>query len=356
VRSRLVGQITVLVVCIVGLVVLSSTSASPAIAKRVWVDGHPVTVTRPTRLFRVLLQARVAPIDGALRSAATGRVLDPHADPAEIMVDGRPARLSAEVRPGDRVVVDDGHDRVESTFLRIDPIAPAPAPPDVERDLWTPGAPGTGIDVVGEHSGEVIPRVTLTPSSPAAPVPGRVIALTFDDGPDPRYTPRILDILRRAGVHATFCMVGTQARAHPDLVRAVRDAGHTICDHTEHHPHLDQLSPADVDGEIGSMAGFLHDTTGAAPRFTRAPYGGVNATVVRTAHKYGTRILGWSVDPSDYTKPPPLVIAGRVLAGAHPGAIVLMHDGGGDRTNTILALPGIIDALKARGYTIVQPG
>jgi peptidoglycan/xylan/chitin deacetylase (PgdA/CDA1 family) len=355
VRPRLVGQIALVAVCIVGLVGLSSSSASPAMAERVWVDGRPVTITRPMRLFRVLLEARVPPIDGVLRSAATGRVLDAHADPAEITVDRRRARLSTEVRPGDRVVVYDGHDRVESTFLRVDPVAPDPSPPDVERDLWTPGTPGTAIDAVGEYSGEVVPRVTLTPSLPAAPVPGSTIALTFDDGPDPRSTPRILDILRRAGVHATFCMVGTQARAHPDLVRAVRDAGDTICDHTEHHPHLDQLSPAEVDGEIGSMATFLRDTTGAAPRFTRAPYGGVNATVVRTAHRYATRILGWSVDPSDYTKPPPLVIAGRVLAGAHPGAIVLMHDGGGDRTNTVLALPVIINALKARGYAIVQP-
>jgi len=314
-----------------------------------------VKVTGATPLFRVLLRAHVPPIDGALRSAGTGRVLDAHADPAAIVINGRTAHLGAHVRPGDHIEIYDGHDRIESTFLRIDPIAPEPSPPDVERDLWTAGTPGTGVDAVGEHSGEVVPRLTLAPSAPGAPVPGSVIALTFDDGPDPRYTPRILEILRQAGVHATFCMVGTQARAHPDLVQAVRDAGHTICDHTEHHPHLDQMAPADVDGEIGSMAAFLHDTAGVAPQFTRAPYGGVNATVVQTAHKYGTRVLGWSVDPADYTKPSPVVIAARVLAGAHPGAIVLMHDGGGDRTNTITALPVIINALKARGYAIVQP-
>jgi peptidoglycan/xylan/chitin deacetylase (PgdA/CDA1 family) len=248
-----------------------------------------------------------------------------------------------------------GHDRVESTFLRIDPLAPDPPLPDVERDLWTPGANGTVVDEVGEHSGETSPRLTLAPSSPAGRVPGNVIALTFDDGPDPKNTPRILDALAKAGVKATFCMVGTQARAYPALVKAVHDAGHTICDHTEHHPHLDQLAAADVDGEIGSMAGFLHDTTGEAPHFTRPPYGGVDDTVVQTAHKYGTRLLGWSVDPSDYLKPPPLVIAARVLAGAHPGAIVLMHDGGGDRTNTITALPLIIKALRAKGYTFVTP-
>jgi peptidoglycan/xylan/chitin deacetylase (PgdA/CDA1 family) len=343
------------VVCVVGIVGLTAVPASAKTLKRVWVDGRALRLVKPAALYRVLLRARVAPADGVLRSAVTGTVLDAHADPVEIRIDGKRAPLSALVHPGDRVRVYDGHDRIESTFLRIDPVPPNPPLPDVERDLWAPGTNGTGVDEVGEHSGEVSPRLTLVPSSPATRVPGNVIALTFDDGPDPRYTPRILDILRQAGVKATFCMVGTQARAYPDLVKAVHDAGHTICDHTEHHPHLDQMSADGVDGEIGGMAGFLHDTTGEAPHFTRAPYGGVNDTVVQTAHRYGTRILGWSVDPSDYLKPSPVVIAGRVLAGAHPGAIVLMHDGGGDRTNTIAALPVIIIALKARGYTIVQP-
>jgi peptidoglycan/xylan/chitin deacetylase (PgdA/CDA1 family) len=321
----------------------------------VWVDGHPLRLLKPTPLSGVLLRARVAPVDGVLRAAVSGAVLDPHADPAEIRVDGRRVPLTTRVRPGDHVDVYNGHDRVEGTFLRVDPLPPVPPLPDVERDLWAPGATGSSVDEVGEHSGETSPRLTLVPSTPATRVPGNVIALTFDDGPDPRYTPRILDILKQAGVKATFCMVGTQARAYPDLVKAVHDAGHTICDHTEHHPHLDQIAADAVDGEIGSMAGFLHDTTGESPHFTRAPYGGVNDTVVQTAHKYGTRILGWSVDPSDYLKPPPVVIGLRVLAGAHPGAIVLMHDGGGDRTNTIAALPGIINALKAKGYAIVQP-
>jgi peptidoglycan/xylan/chitin deacetylase (PgdA/CDA1 family) len=227
--------------------------------------------------------------------------------------------------------------------------------PDVERDLWKPGASGVSADVVGETSGEVAPRLGLVPSAPASPVPGNVVSLTFDDGPDPKYTPRILDILRQAGVHATFCMVGTQARAYPALVKAVHDAGHTICDHTEHHPHLDQLAAPDVDGEVGGMAAFLQDTTGEVPRFVRAPYGGVNDTVVQTAHNHGLRILGWSVDPSDYLKPPPIVIVYRVFVQLHPGAIVLMHDGGGDRANTIAALPAIINGLKAKGYAIVTP-
>ena len=350
----------VFVVGLVGLVGLAvpGLPAAPAGAttsSRVWVDGRAMRMAKPAPLATVLERARVVPVDGRLVAAVSLAVLDPHADPAQLRVDGRHATLATRVRPGDHVEVVDGHDRVETTYLRVDPVPPNPPLPDVERDLWTPGATGIDADVVGEHSGEVAPRLALTPSSPAAPVPGNVISLTFDDGPDPKYTPRILDILRQAGVHATFCMVGTQARAYPDLVKAVHDAGHTICDHTEHHPHLDQLAAPDVDGEIGGMAAFLQATTGEAPRFVRAPYGGVNNTVVQTAHAHGLRLLGWSIDPSDYLKPSPIVIAARVFTSLHPGAIVLMHDGGGDRTNTIAALPAIINGLKAKGYTIVPP-
>lgn len=338
---------------------MPSTSAA-ATPSRVWVDGQALKLTKAAPLARVLQRAGVVPVDGRLLAAVSGNVLDPHADPAALRIDEHTTALTTKaltttVRPGDHVEVTDGRDRVESTYLRVDAVPPNPPLPDVERDLWTPGVAGTSADVVGEQSGEVAPRLALAPSAPAAPVPGNVISLTFDDGPDPKYTPRILDILRQAGVRATFCMVGTQARAYPALVKSVHDAGHTICDHTEHHPHLDQLAAPDVDGEIGGMAAFLQDTTGEAPRFVRAPYGGVNATVVQTAHNHGLRILGWSIDPSDYLKPAPIVIVYRVFASLHPGAIVLMHDGGGDRTNMIAALPAIINGLKAKGYTIVPP-
>ena len=259
------------------------------------------------------------------------------------------------MRPGDHVEVVDGHDRVETTYLRVDPTPPNPPLPDVERDLWTPGVTGISADVVGEHSGEVAPRLALAPSSPAAPVPGNVISLTFDDGPDPKYTPRILDILRQAGVHATFCMVGTQARAYPDLVKAVHDAGHTICDHTEHHPHLDQLAAPDVDGEIGGMAAFLQATTGEAPRFVRVPYGGVNDTVVQTAH--AARAAAARVVDRPERLPEALADRDRRPGLRQPAPRGHRADArwGGDRTNTIAVLPVIINGLKAKGYTIVQP-
>src|SRR5213076_2411044 len=133
--------------------------ASAAARKRVWVDGRAIRLAKPASLYRVLLRADVAPVDGVLRSAVTGAVLDPHADPAEIQIDGVRVPLSARVRPGQHVEVYDGHDRVESTFLRIDPLAPDPPLPDVERDLWAPGANGTVVDEVGEHSGEAVPKL-----------------------------------------------------------------------------------------------------------------------------------------------------------------------------------------------------
>jgi len=321
----------------------------------VLVDGRSISLRKPAPLSLVLRRAHVEPRDGLLRAAGSGRVLDAHADPAVVFVDGKPARLSRRVRAGDHVGVLDGRDRVESVLLGPSMLAPVTPLPDLEGDLWTPAAAGLGIDVVGALSGEVVHRDVLRAPVSAARVPGQVIALSFDDGPDPRSTPRVLSILAQYGVHATFCVIGYQARAYPELVKAIHDGGNTLCDHTEHHPHLDQLAPAAVDGEIASPAAFIQQLTGAAPAFMRPPYGGVNATVIATAHRHGLRVLEWSVDPEDFDKPNALVIASRVLAAAHPGAVVLLHDGGGDRTNTVAALPGIILGLRARGYTIVTP-
>jgi peptidoglycan/xylan/chitin deacetylase (PgdA/CDA1 family) len=342
-------------VAVLGLVMLGAPVASGA-SPRVVVNGREVNLVGHPSVGALLQRAHGLPHPGRLFDAQHVRVLDASYSPGEVWLDGRPASLGARVRAGDRVGSLNGTDAVEPTTLNLAPVNRGGAAlPDVERDLWTPGSNGVEADVVGVESGEVVERSVIRPAQAAGPVPGMVVALTFDDGPDPRNTPRVLDVLRQAGVHATFCEVGYEMRAFPDLVRAVVADGNLLCDHTEHHPRLDLMPAASVDAEIGGPATFASSLVGQRPAFMRAPYGAVNPTVVDSAHRQGMRVLGWSVDPSDYLRPPAATIAARVLSAVHPGAIILMHDGGGDRTNTIAALPVIINGLRARGYTIALP-
>jgi peptidoglycan/xylan/chitin deacetylase (PgdA/CDA1 family) len=347
----------VLIALVAAATLVGAPEASSSKAMTVRLDGRTVVLRAPQAVGAVLARSHLQPRDGVLRAAGSGRVLDAHSAPGLIWINGRPVSPLRQVHAGDHIGALDGRDAVESVSLRpARLVAPSGPLPDVERDLWTSGADGLAEQVVGATSGEVVAQYVIRAPVPAGPMPGRVVALTFDDGPDPRYTPQILEVLRQAGVHATFCVVGYEARARPDLIERIHDDGDALCDHTEHHPRLDLISPAAAEAEIEGPAAFVAQVTGERPRFLRAPYGATNPTVIDLAHRHGLRVLGWSVDPSDFTRPAPSVIAARVLSAVHPGAIVGMHDGGGDRTNTIAALPAIITGLEARGYTLVTPG
>jgi peptidoglycan-N-acetylglucosamine deacetylase len=189
----------------------------------------------------------------------------------------------------------------------------------------------------------------------ATPTPA--IALTFDDGPDPRWTPTVLDLLRRYRIRATFCLVGQHVVQHPELVRRIADDGHALCDHTWSHDAYLQLRPPDVvRHEIDdTYRAIVAASGGVKPRYFRAPAGRWASNALAEARREGLRPLGWSVDPLDWRRPPPAEIARRVLAGAGPGKIVLMHDGYGDRANTVAALPGIVQALAARNLRFTVP-
>jgi peptidoglycan/xylan/chitin deacetylase (PgdA/CDA1 family) len=275
---------------------------------------------------------------------------------ARVLLDGRRVGPRTRVRAGDRIRLINGTNAVESMVER-DIVVPSrgAALPDVERELWRPPTNGLVRQTLGARSGQLVRRLTLRPAVPASPLPGRVIALSFDDGPDPTFTPQVLQILAAANVKATFCLVGRQARAYPDLVRAIAAQGHTLCDHTETHPHLCRLPADQIDTQITPPAQFIQTVTGQPPAFLRPPWGDINPAVIAIAHQRGLRVLGWTIDTSDYLKPAPAVLVARVLTAAQPGRIVLMHDGGGDRSHTVAALPTIINQLKAQRYAFVTP-
>jgi peptidoglycan-N-acetylglucosamine deacetylase len=180
----------------------------------------------------------------------------------------------------------------------------------------------------------------------------RLVALTFDDGPGP-YTVRVLDQLRRLRAPATFFEIGSMVRSFPAVARLVRERGYPIGDHTESHPLLARL-PATFQGqEITTGAKIIAKATGQYPDMFRPPYGSFNEATVRELTRRKMLMVLWDVVPSDFARPGAKVIVSRVLASVKPGSIILLHDGGGDRSQTIAALPGIVRGLRKRGYTFV---
>lgn len=179
----------------------------------------------------------------------------------------------------------------------------------------------------------------------------REIALTFDDGPGP-YTPRLLEALARLHAPGTFFEIGFMiSYFHASLERELR-MGMAIGDHTELHPMMAKLTPAAQQREILLQTDWLGKYGAEFPRLYRPPYGSFNSATFRILHQLHMLMVLWTVDTDDYRQPGVPAIVHAALAGAKPGAIILMHDAGGTRAQTIAALPEIVRALRARGYKL----
>ena len=168
------------------------------------------------------------------------------------------------------------------------------------------------------------------------------VALTFDDGPGPD-TPALLDALRAGGAAATFFLHGRNVAQHPALVRRVRDEGHELGNHALTHENL-RRHPVKTVREVVATQRLVADAAGVRPRVFRPPYGagGAAARLLRLP------VIGWDVDPRDWTRPGPDAIVERVLANVRPGSIVLLHDGRGYRDETVAAVPRILEGLSMR--------
>jgi peptidoglycan/xylan/chitin deacetylase (PgdA/CDA1 family) len=182
------------------------------------------------------------------------------------------------------------------------------------------------------------------------------VALTFDDGPDPNWTPQILDVLRRHGAVATFCMVGSAMARHPQMVAAVAAAGMRICAHSRTHDERLATRPdATITSEILDVGNRAADVPGADVRYFRAPGGNWSPSILATAAGHDLQPLGWSVDPRDWTRPGADAVVATVRKHVHPGAIVLLHDGGGNRAQTVAALDRLLPWLTSQGYSFTFP-
>ncbi|MDR7274590.1 polysaccharide deacetylase family protein [Catenuloplanes atrovinosus] len=183
----------------------------------------------------------------------------------------------------------------------------------------------------------------------------QTVALTFDDGPHATYTPQILDVLAAEGVTATFCLVGTQAQRNPALVRRIVAEGHRLCNHSMRHDNLSTWTAAQIEADLlAANAAIRAAAPGAPIPYFRAPYGawGPSATV---AAGLGMARLGWTVDTRDWSRPGTDAIVAAVQTQLRPGGIVLMHDGGGDRSHTVQALTILIPLLRDSGWTFTVP-
>jgi peptidoglycan/xylan/chitin deacetylase (PgdA/CDA1 family) len=181
----------------------------------------------------------------------------------------------------------------------------------------------------------------------------RVIALTFDDGPSP-YTPAVLSVLQQYHVPATFFEVGEEVPRYPQYARLLTAAGYPVENHTWSHPDLTKLSAAEVGAQIDQTQNEIQAVTGTTPVCMRPPYDAFNATVLNEVAARGMTTMSYSIDSRDWTRPGVSAIVHAVVGAAFPGAVVGMHDGGGDRSETVAALPQIITQLRAEGYSFVS--
>ena len=174
-----------------------------------------------------------------------------------------------------------------------------------------------------------------------------VVAMTFDDGPHPRLTPILLDMLKKRGLRATFYLIGNRVVTWPDIVRRISDEGHEIGNHSWTHPDLSRRSDRSVIAEIDRTSDAIFKITGRPPVTFRPPYGAF--TRRQRLMLYEARNLPtilWSVDPQDWRRPGASVVASRILRGSRPGAIILSHD---IQTGTVKAMPQTLDGLRERG-------
>ena len=178
------------------------------------------------------------------------------------------------------------------------------------------------------------------------------VALTFDDGPSV-YTPQVLNILQANNVHATFFCIGEQIQYYPNYVQQEYSAGNVVANHTWDHPDLTTLSSSDVQMQISKTSTIIQQTIGVQPTLLRPPYGAINDNVKSQVAQLDLTPVLWSIDTEDWTLPGSDAIVNTALSQVGNGDIILMHDGGGDRSQTITALPQIIQGLQQRGLRMV---
>lgn len=323
-------------------------SAHPLIT----VNGAPAVVSRGTTGTQIAEGSGFNPRRGA-KMDLVGDVRSPgQAGAGKVTVNGSDD-LDRPLVEGDQVVEVSGTPELERVEKRTEEI-----PFEVESEgsgsvmtLVQKGEPGERVSLVGvssQRTGATLiskaPVNSLVRYSPGVGSGQKVVALTFDDGPGDA-TEAILQILAEKGVKATFFVLGQCAAEMPELIQKERSAGHEIENHTWNHPDLATLSADQIRDQITRTSPLIGGSD-----YLRPPYGSYNSTVTQVAGSLGIRLVLWDVDTRDWESRNADAIVEQVKVQIRPGAIILMHDGGGDRAATVAALPRVIDWLFDQGY------
>ena len=333
----------------------------------VTVNGQPVTARVGTTLAALVKDNGNFGVTPGKLMSLTGQIIDGQGgDSYEVKVGGeqvpRDQLDKTKLGGGEAITVENGADVTEDHDEQT-----VDVPPALEMQKggsiqyvsqW--GRAGKKVVWKGKVSGEqvdhqVIDQAVNMVVASRTPQPqdgGKYMALTFDDGPS-RYTPQILQILKDKGVHATFFNLGQQASEFGDYSKQVVADGNELASHTNAHKYLPKLDRDALRAEVTLAADTLERVSGSRPQMIRAPYGAFTGNCwLRTNDLISCNVL-WNIDTLDWKRPGADAIKNMVLSNAYNGAIALMHDGGGDRTQDIEALPGIIDGLQQAGYKLV---
>ena len=248
--------------------------------------------------------------------------------------------------------------QLASSTLDTEPVHPARRPGAGARSSPSDGrkpARMTRATEKTKHQKTEHPAPATDGVAPARPVyyvdgGPKAIALTIDDGPSPIYTPQVLQILEKYHVRASFSMIGENVTYYPEMAREVADAGHLIVNHTWNHANLTLLSAAQARTEIARAADAIHTAVGKTPTLFRAPYGAWSRATLEYCAREHLTPLDWSVDPRDWARPGVRAIVANIMANTRTGSIILEHDGGGNRSETVAALKVVIPRLLDEGY------
>ena len=337
------------VVVVVGLTFAATHIAEGPPVVGIRVDGRLLHVEEGTTFGALIRREDLHARAGRLLDV-DGDILQRHVDPGVVLLNGVEPSRSAALRAGDSIEVEDGEDRTEPTVKLVQKL-PTPVAPNPTSVIGTSEA--EEVTVRGKLSGKTVREFTRATGKLHRP---RKVALTFDDGPWPRTTRKILDILARHKAKASFFVVGYLAERYPMLVRREVNSGMTVANHSWSHPAdpaFRDLAASRTSAEM-SRPNELIERYGDPVRLFRPPGGSWDDDVRQTAAELGMRLVLWDVDPLDWRhSATPKQITKRVLSNVGPGSIVLLHDGGGDARDTIAALPDIIKGIRKQDLKLV---
>ena len=331
------------------------------------VNGEQVQVRVDSTLADIVASEEIEVTPGNLISVGGNVITEGEGDPFSATVGGK--ELDSEqieafrAKGNEEIVIGNGanvtepsHEEERETQPKMEPYEKIGAVTFVAQ--W--GKPGKAVYTVGDTSGEAVLKEEIEPVqntviqsvNPKPDDGSKVIALTFDDGPS-AYTQRYLDILDQYGARATFFCLGSAAASKPDLVKAIEDQGSQVASHTQNHQQLTTLDASTLQAEVSDAFSAISGSGAPATTVLRPPYGDFNNDTWLASGGTLSASVIWNLDSEDWRLPGADAIVANCTNGAFSGAIVLMHDGGGNRDQDLEALPRIIETLQGKGYQFV---